>query len=349
MPGRRRPAACAGAVKRSAWSMPPAAQLLVAGEPGQDRQARGVGRGPAARAQAVRAQAPDRAGAGAPAPAAGDRVGGEQLVQPAAVAVDDDHVAVAVRAAPAFDGALRGIGYGPRSDSSRVVEADGHPPLAPRRRSCTGCRSAVPRSGPSRSRRGPWRRARCCARSRRVARRPAGGRRAGSSGLSPGRSGSAGAFAERAAAQADGAASTASAAERATAARPARGRPHGPSVPRFRCPLCCETRQARRIPLKATSRTRRSQMATKVVEERAGVARAADARAVRGDAQEGHRARVHRRVPRQPRARASTAASAAATSCSARTTKFDSGTGWPSFYEPIGRGERLDRGATAAS
>ena len=77
------------AVKRIAWSIRPRLTSLVAHQPRQDRQAGRVGRGPAARAQPVRAQVPDRARARAPALAAVDRLGVVQLVEPAAVAVDD--------------------------------------------------------------------------------------------------------------------------------------------------------------------------------------------------------------------------------------------------------------------
>ena len=108
-----------------------AAHLLVAREARQDRQPGGVGRSPARRAQAVGAQAPDRARAGAPAPAAAHRIGGVQLVQPAAVAVDDDHVAVAVRRAAALDGRLARDRVAPAVGLVRVVERDGHPLLAP--------------------------------------------------------------------------------------------------------------------------------------------------------------------------------------------------------------------------
>ena len=93
-------------VKRSAWSIRPARDVLVAGEAGQDRQAGGVGRRPAGRAELVRAEVEDRARAGPPAAARG-RVEGEELVELAAVAVDDQRVPVAVRAAAALDRDVR--------------------------------------------------------------------------------------------------------------------------------------------------------------------------------------------------------------------------------------------------
>ena len=93
-------------VKRSAWSIRPLRDVLVAGEAGQDRQAGRVGGRPAGRAKLVRAEIEDRARAGLPATAAG-RVEGEQLVELAAVAVDDQRVPVAVRAAAALDRDVR--------------------------------------------------------------------------------------------------------------------------------------------------------------------------------------------------------------------------------------------------
>jgi hypothetical protein len=86
------------------------AELVVAGQSGQDREARRVGRGPARGAKAVRAQAPGRTRAGAPALASAHRVGGKELPQPAAVAVDDEHVAIAVGARAALERRLRGMG-----------------------------------------------------------------------------------------------------------------------------------------------------------------------------------------------------------------------------------------------
>ena len=167
-----------------------AAHLLVAGQAGQDRQPGGVRRRPAARAQAVRAQAPDRARAGAPAPAAGLRVGGVQLVQPAAVPVHDDHVPVAVGVAPALDRRAPRDRVAAAVGLVRVVERHAHARAGGATRSCTGCRSAAlvqpgaevgmhgavqadaAHEAPSRS-------------------RPAGRRRARSSGCRAGRPGSA--------------------------------------------------------------------------------------------------------------------------------------------------------------
>ena len=60
--------ACAATVKRSAWSIAPGRRVAVpAGEPGQDRQAGGVGGRPVGGPKRVRAEVPDRARAGGPA------------------------------------------------------------------------------------------------------------------------------------------------------------------------------------------------------------------------------------------------------------------------------------------
>src|SRR3954451_67140 len=72
------------------------AHLVVARQAGQDGEAGRVGGGPTPGAQVVRAQAPDRPGAGVPAGATALGMGVEELEQAAARAVHHDHVAVAV-------------------------------------------------------------------------------------------------------------------------------------------------------------------------------------------------------------------------------------------------------------
>jgi hypothetical protein len=87
---------------------PPAPHLLVAGEQRQYRQPGGIGARPARGPQSRPAQAPRRARAGRPAAVlAAQR---EQLVQPAAAAVDEQRVAVAVGVATASMCTRRGIG-----------------------------------------------------------------------------------------------------------------------------------------------------------------------------------------------------------------------------------------------
>ena len=107
-------------------------ELLVAREAGEDRQAGGVGGGPAGRPQPVREQAPGGSGAGSPARAALERIGREELPQPAAVAVDDEDVAVAVAARAALDAGAGRERVRPAVRFVGVVEGDGDASLRSR-------------------------------------------------------------------------------------------------------------------------------------------------------------------------------------------------------------------------
>ncbi len=102
--------------------MTPAADLVVARQAGEDREAGRIGGGPAGRAQPVRAEVPDRAGARSPS--ATLRVEREELVELAGVAVDDQCMAIAVRAIPAFDRHAAGNGVRAAVGLARVLERD---------------------------------------------------------------------------------------------------------------------------------------------------------------------------------------------------------------------------------
>ena len=135
--------------------------LVVASEAGQDREAGGVGRGPAGRPQVVGAEVEDRARAGRPAPPAVVRVGGEQLVVGARVAVDHDHVPVAGRAVPPSIGTPLRQRVGALVRLARRTGSAPAPSACSTRRPRTGSRSARRRTAPSRSRGGRDRSGRC--------------------------------------------------------------------------------------------------------------------------------------------------------------------------------------------
>ena len=102
-----------------------AGHLVVAGQPGEDRQSRGVGGCPARPGAAGRSArskiAPEPA---RPAPPPLRRVGGVELVVGAGVAVDDDHVAVAGGARAALDRDARRQRIAVAVGLRGVVEAD---------------------------------------------------------------------------------------------------------------------------------------------------------------------------------------------------------------------------------
>ncbi|CAB4687214.1 unannotated protein [freshwater metagenome] len=98
------------------------ADLAPAQQPGQDRQTGRIGRGPPLRAQRVRRQVPDRAGAGLPPRALLAGVPG--LVEPAAVFVDDHGVPVAVGGATALDPGVLAEGIPHPVALIGVLEAD---------------------------------------------------------------------------------------------------------------------------------------------------------------------------------------------------------------------------------
>ena len=77
--------------------------LVVADEPGQDRQARSIAGRPSERTHRVRVEIPRRTGPGCPRRTARMRIRAVQLPQPARVTIDDQHVAVAGGARAALD------------------------------------------------------------------------------------------------------------------------------------------------------------------------------------------------------------------------------------------------------
>src|SRR5947208_14601814 len=103
----------------------------MAAEPGEDRKAGGVARGPARGANVVRVEAPDRAGAGSPAVPAARRVERVQLVELAVVAVHYQRVTVAARRPAALDRNVLGNRVRPLVGLAGVVELDGDLLLVP--------------------------------------------------------------------------------------------------------------------------------------------------------------------------------------------------------------------------
>jgi hypothetical protein len=100
----------------------PALDLVVAGEARKDGKAGGVCRSPARGAKLVRAQAPDRPGAGTPP--ATFRIERVELVETASRAVDDQRVPVAGGRAPALDLDVARNGIRAAVGLVRVVERD---------------------------------------------------------------------------------------------------------------------------------------------------------------------------------------------------------------------------------
>ncbi len=100
--------------------------LVVANQAGQDRQPRRVGRGPAPRPEVVHTEVPDRARAGPPPLSAVLAPRLVQLVEPAAIPVQHEHVTV--RGA-LFDRRVRRDRIALPVGLAPVVEAHGHPPL----------------------------------------------------------------------------------------------------------------------------------------------------------------------------------------------------------------------------
>ncbi len=98
----------------------PAQDFLIAHQARQDRQTRRVRGGPGVRAQGVRVQVPDRAGAGVPAPARITRI--VELIQGAGAAVHDQDVMVTA----VLDPGIAGDRIGPRVRFIQIIKGDGH-------------------------------------------------------------------------------------------------------------------------------------------------------------------------------------------------------------------------------
>ena len=103
--------------------------LVVTHQAGEDRQAGGVGRGPPRRPQGVRIEVEDRPRARRPAPPA--RVGprGEEFIEPAVVAVDDQDMPIPFPVRPPLDRRVGGDGVRAGVALVGVAELHGHPGL----------------------------------------------------------------------------------------------------------------------------------------------------------------------------------------------------------------------------
>src|SRR6185312_6476411 len=105
--------------------------FLVTNQPREDRQSRRVGGGPPGRAQRIAVQIEYRARPGVPA-AVGIRIGGEELVQLAAIAIDDQHVPIAAGRGAPFDRRVGRHRVRPGVALVGVIEADRDAGLAAR-------------------------------------------------------------------------------------------------------------------------------------------------------------------------------------------------------------------------
>ena len=100
--------------------------LVVADEPGQDRQARSITGRPPERTHRVRVEIPRRTRACCPRCPAVVGIRAVELPQPARVTIDDQHVAIAGRARSAFDGGVRRDGIRAGVALVRVAERHRH-------------------------------------------------------------------------------------------------------------------------------------------------------------------------------------------------------------------------------